>query len=84
MKDMVEKRSFEEFNQTGLILFVNQFLNIFGWALAFELDDKGKIKGIFPCRTKFRGYEEAITLESYKMVSKYMSEHGKELEEEVL
>mgnify|MGYP005609755789 CR=1 FL=1 len=78
---MVDKKEWSEFRSTGLVLIVNQFLHIFGWALVFEIEND-EIKNVYPARVKFRGFEGKDVDESYQKVSKYMVENANELNEE--
>lgn len=78
---MVDKKEWSEFRSTGLVLIVNQFLHIFGWALVFEIEND-EIKNVYPARVKFRGFKGEAVEESYQKVSKYMLENAKELNEE--
>ena len=38
-KIMSEKKTWAEFRNTGLLLFTNSFLHIFGWAITLEMED---------------------------------------------
>ncbi|KAK2618639.1 hypothetical protein CFV95_018895 [Leptospira interrogans] len=77
------KKSWEEFQSTGLLLFVNNFLHIFGWALVFECDGE-KVISVYPARIKYRGFSEIATEEAFKKVTKYLSSSIKELKKEVM
>jgi len=85
---MVTRKNWEEFRSTGLVLFVNQILHVFGWALVFDYSDydtktgTGTIKGVYPARVKFRGFDPASVGMSYRKISEYMVETGAELLEE--
>lgn len=80
---MLEKKTWKEFQNTGLLLFVNQLLHIFGWAIVFVIDaPTGEVMQVYPARVKFRGFDEPSTEEAYKKISKFMSENAKQLEEE--
>lgn len=37
---MITEKSWDEFKKNGLLLFINQILHIFGWAICFEYDTK--------------------------------------------
>jgi len=72
------KKTWEEFRETGLLLYINQILNVFGWAIVIGvLDDE--IIGVYPARVKFRGFGEHVVGESYKKISKYIKKNAKEL-----
>lgn len=77
---MMKEKTWEEFRSTGLLLFVNQFLHIFGWAIVIEvLDENLGITRTYPARVKFRGFNEVSTSEAYKKVSKFINENSNEL-----
>lgn len=78
---MVEQKEWAEFRKSGLLLLVNQFLHIFGWAIVFEMDGE-KVKTAYPARVKFRGFDNDDTTKAYKSISKYMVENAEELEKE--
>ena len=85
---MVEKRSWQEFRETGLLMLLNQFLHIFGWAIAIEYDkDINNIVEVYPARVKYRGFGGQSVDRAYRAISKYMKENAdillKEANEEI-
>jgi hypothetical protein len=78
LKDLVQKRKWEEFRETGLLWWINMILHTFGWALVLEFDD-GILVNAYPSRVKYRGFSEDINTEMYKKVNKYMNDNSKEL-----
>ncbi len=78
---MIKKKEWSEFRNTGLLLFINQILHVFGWAIVFEIDGD-KLKSVYPVRTKFRGFDNQLVAESYAKISKYIKENAEELEKE--
>ena len=80
---MVTKKEWSEFRSTGLLLFINQILHVFGWAIVLEIDDEtGEITKSYPARVKFRGFDHDDVGESYKNINKYMLENAEELNKE--
>ena len=80
---MVEKKSWEEFRNAGLLWFINRSLHIFGWAIVVEYDDKtGNLTDVYPARVKYRGFSEDVETRGFKKLSKYMAENAKQLEKE--
>ena len=75
---MLEKKTWDEFRETGLVLIINQILHIFGWAITFDMED-GKVTNCYPSRTKFRGFEGDCVSESYKKVSRWMKDNAAQL-----
>lgn len=79
--EYVTKKTWNEFRETGLFLFVNSILHAFGWALVVEVEND-EVKSCYPARVKFRGFNEADTAESHKRIGKYLKENAHELENE--
>ncbi len=80
---MVQQKTWKEFRKTGLILFINHFLHIFGWALVLQMDED-EIKNVYPARVKFRGFDNKNTSEAYKQLSVYMKFNASELLKEAV
>jgi len=78
---MVNKKDWNEFRSTGLVLIINQILHIFGWAIVFEVENN-EVKNVYPARVKFRGFGNDSTSEAYKKLSEYMLENAEELNKE--
>jgi len=76
---MKEKRTWKEFRETGLLLFINQILHVFGWAI---IVDEYK-NTCYPARVLFRGFEEKKVEESYIKITKYMKENSEQLLKEI-
>lgn len=77
---MVNKRSWEEFRNNGLLLFINQILHIFGWAICFEFDENtGDLKEVYPARVRFRGFSSTAVSEAYKNLSKFLRDNSDDL-----
>ncbi len=80
---MIEKKEWSEFKGTGLLLFINQILHVFGWAIVFIIDDESsKILDVYPARVKFRGFDNEDVSQSYEKISKYMKDNANDLLEE--
>lgn len=79
---MVDPKSWEEFQSTGLLLYINQVLHIFGWAIVLEYQD-GKPVGVYPARVKFRGFDHTSVGEAYVKLTGWLKKNIKQLDEEV-
>jgi hypothetical protein len=83
ISNMITKMDWEEFRQTGLLLYINQILHIFGWSIVFEFDDETKeLKNVYPARVKFRGFDNKSVSKSYEKISKYLKNNIDDLYEE--
>ena len=71
---MVERKTWKEFRDNGLLWFVNTILHLFGYAICCEtIDDE--IINVYPARVKFRGFSEKAASEGYIKVTKYIQEN---------
>ena len=79
---MITRKSWEEFRNNGLLFMTNQFLHVFGYALAYNFNEEGDVEEVYPVRTRFRGFGNKEIEEGYKKISKYMKDNANELEKE--
>jgi hypothetical protein len=83
MDEMIDKKSWEEFRDSGLLWFVNSILQVFGWSIITEYDkDTKHISSVYPARTKFRGFDNKTNDIGYVKVSEYMKENADTLLQE--
>ena len=76
---MVNKKTWKEFKESGLLWFINTILHMFGWAIVIEIDDTKEVTNCYPARVKFRGFDEKSTEEGYIKVTEYLSKYIVEL-----
>ncbi len=81
-KEMIEKRSWAEFQDAGLFWWVNRVLHLFGWALVVETD-KGEITNVYPARCRFRGFSGDVEDRGFQRLTKHLSERWSEIEGDV-
>jgi hypothetical protein len=79
---MVTKKSWQEFRDTGLFMFVNTILHAFGWALVVDLNEEKEIVECYPARVKFRGFGTLHQGEMHKKIGAYLKENAEQLEKE--
>lgn len=77
----MERKSWEEFRDNGMLWFINSILHLFGYAIVYEFEN-GEIKNVFPARVKFRGFSEENNTKGYQKISKYLQENINKLVEE--
>lgn len=80
---MIEKKSWEEFRNAGLLWWINRGLHIFGWAIVVVLERDGRISEIYPARVGFRGFDVESESEGFQTLTKHISENISDLEREV-
>ncbi len=73
-KKMIEKREWKEFQNAGLLWWVNRTLHLFGWAIVVEQEEDGTITKAYPARCKFRGFEESSEEEGFKRLTNHIEE----------
>lgn len=87
---MIEKKTWQEFRQSGLFCGINMILHTFGWAIVVNFEDydkktdSGTIVEVYPARVKFRGFGENNNTEGYQKISRFMKENAEHLEKEAL
>jgi hypothetical protein len=79
---MLNKKTWEEFRNTGLFLFINSILHAFGWAIVLEVADDGSVSSVYPARVKFRGFPPESVSKSYERIGEYLKENSAEMAEE--
>lgn len=74
---MLEKKTWEEFRNSGLLWLMNTLLHAFGWVIVTDLNPKSKkVERVYPARCKFRGFREEINTEGYRKVAQYMADEA--------
>ena len=85
-KSMISERSWEEFRESGLLLYINQILQPFGWSLVlsgnYDKNGKFKVSKGYPAHTRYRGFTEKNIAESYRKISKYLAANAVQLDKE--
>ena len=79
--EMIRKKEWDEFRDTGLLLFINQILHVFGWAIVFERTETETVN-VYPARVKFRGFDSNSVSESYQKISDYLKDNIDDLHKE--
>lgn len=79
-QSMVTKKTWQEFRDTGLFLFINSILHVFGWCIIVEVDKKtNSITDAYPARVKFRGFSEDDYDEAHKKIGSYLKDNSQDL-----
>jgi hypothetical protein len=77
--EMIEKSTWKEFCETGLLWWINFQLHLFGWALVAVCEEGDKdletVKGVYPARVKFRGFGDAVNDVNYTKLTKHIAEN---------
>jgi hypothetical protein len=76
------QKTWYEFKNTGLLLFVNTFLHIFGWAICVVTDAADQVIAVYPARTRYRGFSGESLSNAYVKLSEYIHKNHKALLDE--
>lgn len=68
---------FDEFRETGLLMFVNIFLQIFGWSIVVEYNDEQNIVKMYPKKVDYAGFSEESQDRNFEKIWKYMKNNKK-------
>jgi hypothetical protein len=71
---MIKRKEWKEFQDSGLLWFINTTLHLFGWAIVFDVEDE-EILEVYPARVEFRGFPEEVNDEGYAKVSSHMQKN---------
>ena len=72
---MIQRKKWSEFRSTGLLLVVNQILQVFGWSIVFSVDEKDNsiVKEVYPAKVKYKGFSRSDVTESHKRILRYLN-----------
>lgn len=83
-QEMIERKSWDEFRNSGLLWFINTILHTFGWCITIEISDEdGSVVNVFPGRTKYRGFAEKSNSNGYLKLTQYIAKNAGDLLKEV-
>ena len=80
-KVMIAPITWAQFQDIGMVWYVNLFLAVFGLAIVIKTDKKGRSYAQ-PVRTRFRGFDTDINDDGYRKISRYMEMMAPDLREE--
>lgn len=86
MSEKIDPKTWDEFIDTGLFLFLNSFLHIFGWVIVVEYEGEIKnrsVKKAYPARTKYRGFPEGKVEEAYRKTAEYLNQNSSKLLDDI-
>jgi len=79
---LVNKKTWVEFRDSGLLWWINMLLHTFGWSIVFNIENDGSITEVYPARVKFRGFDAKSNTEGYIKVSEYLEKNIIEIVDE--
>jgi hypothetical protein len=81
----VERRTWEEFRESGMLWAMNTILHWFGWAIVFveDTDNPGVAIDAYPVRTKWRGFPAENNDRGIIRLTEWMASAGPSLREDI-
>lgn len=79
----MEKKSWEEFRESGFLWLVNRSLHVFGWAVVFVQEPDGSISSVYPARVKFRGFSVESENMGFERITEFMRKNADNLSEDL-
>lgn len=76
------KKDWKDFQNTGLLWWINRILHTFGWAIVLIQEEDGSISSAYPARVSYRGFELIDEEEGYRKVSSFLKTEANQLSEE--
>lgn len=84
LANVVERRTWTEFQEIGLLWAANHILHWFGWAIVLEVDDAtNEVRGAYPVRTKWRGFPADDNERGIQRLTAWMADAGPALREDI-
>lgn len=80
--EWVKEIKWEEFRDSGLLLFVNSFLHIFGRAIVFDLKKDKKLKRVYFARCRYRGFDPKTISNSHTKLVDFLEKNIKDLKKD--
>lgn len=83
IKENVEQKTWQNFRDTGLFLFINSILHAFGWVIVCQTDESGNIINALPARTKYRGFDAEDQEEAHIKIADYLAKNAADFPSEI-
>ena len=79
----MQKMTWNEFQDSGLLWWTNRILHTFGIAIVFEQEKGGAISTVYPARVKCRGFDLDTEGDGFEKVADYLQANAASLREEI-
>lgn len=79
---MIKEITIKEFQDTGMVWYLNQQLHLFGLALVVKTNKDGT-QQLTPCECKFRGFDENTIENGYKNLTKYIEQNMERIKQDI-
>lgn len=74
----IEKRTWTEFKESGLLWWINRILHLFGWAIVIEMNEEryqagGPMMEVYPAHVKYRGFSEGSEERGFEKLTTHLA-----------
>jgi hypothetical protein len=80
---MIKKMSWKEFQETGLLWWINRGLHLFGVVIVIEVEDDGSVTDAYPARCSYRGFDTNTEENGFKSLTKFLEQESPRLQDDV-
>ena len=84
MSKSIEKVSWNEFRNDGMLWFINMILHTFGYVIVVDKNDEGEIINAYPAKTKLRGFDEESNTRGYQNIARYIKDNAERIFKDTL
>lgn len=78
-----DNKNWDNFVNTGLLTFINSFLQIFGWMVYVVKDEDGKVKQVYPKRTNNRTLNQDEVVNAHIKLRRFLNDNNKSLNKDI-
>ena len=78
----LERKTWDEFQDAGLVWWINRILHMFGWAIVLSVDGD-KVVEAYPARCKYRGFPSDIEEDGFEKLTTHLAENVNQLKFDV-
>lgn len=71
---LVERKTWQEFQDSKMLWWINRILHTFGWAIVLEFSDTGIFETAYPAKVAFRGFSTELETEGFNAIDKLFKE----------
>jgi hypothetical protein len=79
MSSPIEGASWKEFQEAGLLWWVNRVLHLFGWVIVFVGEEGQEPRQVFPARTTFRGFTADAEEQGFERLTAHLAREAPHL-----
>ena len=80
----MNRKTWKEFRDTGLLWWINRSLHLFGWAIVVEMDtETNEVVQVYPARVNYRGFQVEAESDGFTQLTDYMAKNAETWSKEI-